>query len=384
MPIFLLIIGLYLLANLWLLARLFFALHGAGIFRIVACLLVLVAFCAYPMARTIEGNAWPVKLLATVGSLWVALALHSIVILFAVDIFRLLNRLFNWLPQLNGGAPVVRYATCAAIAAGALLISGIGWINTAYPVVREIELTVPSQSGSGGQKERTLTVAALSDIHLGRVVSAAYFSRLIEMIEPRNPDLVLFVGDILDDYPGLDEPAMTEALRRLHPRLGIWGILGNHEYIAGDADKSMQILERSGIRMLRDQWAAPENEVLLVGRDDLSISRFTGKERTGLPGILGTVPEAARRLPLILLDHQPFHLEEAEAAGAALQLSGHTHDGQLFPVNFVVAAIYENAYGHSQRGTTHYWVSSGAGTWGPPVRTTGRPEILLIKIKFTS
>ncbi|MCL2829833.1 MAG: metallophosphoesterase [Betaproteobacteria bacterium] len=381
MPIFFLILGIYFLANFWLIARLFFALQGAGIFRILSCLFVSFASCAYLLARMLEGNAWPERLIALIGSLWISLALYSIILLFAVDVFRLLNRSFHWLPQLNSGMPAVRYAVCAAIAAGALTISVIGWINTATPVVREVELSLSTPPGSA-LEGRTLKIAALSDIHLGRMVSAGYFSGLIDLIEPQHPDLLLFLGDVLDDHHGLDEKAMRAGLQRMNPPLGIWGILGNHEYISGEAEKSIGILERSGIRILRDQWAAPGGELLLVGRDDRSKERFTGRTRAALPEILATVPEGTRRLPMILLDHQPLHLEEAEAAGAALQLSGHTHGGQLFPINFIVSAIYENAHGHSQRGMTHYWVTSGAGTWGPRVRTAGRPEILLIKIKF--
>jgi len=383
MSLFVAVFGIYLLANFWLLARLFFALQGAGIFRALACLLVLLAFCAYPLTRSLEGNAWPARLVAVVGSLWISLALYSILLLLAVDVFRLLNRVFHWLPQLSSGAPAVRYAVCAAVASGTLLISAAGWINTTIPVTREVELNLPARPGAPLQG-RTLTVAVLSDIHLGRVVSAAYFSKLIDAIAPRNPDLVLFAGDILDDYAGLDESAMTQALQRLHPPLGIWGILGNHEYISGDASQSMEILQRCGIRMLRDQWAAPGNELLLVGRDDYAKQRFSGQPRASLPEIMATIPENLRALPVILLDHEPLHLEQAEAAGVALQLSGHTHGGQLFPLNYIVAAIYENPHGLSQRGATRYWVSSGAGTWGPRVRTAGRPEIVLLKIRFGS
>ena len=383
MSIFAAVFGVYLLVNFWLLARLFFALQGAGIFRVLACLLVLLGCCAFPLGRMLEGNDWLAKVVAVAGSFWISLALYSILILLAVDVFRLLNRVLHWLPQLGSGAPAVRYATCAAIAGAALLISVIGWINAMIPVTREVELTLAAPPGSPLQG-RTLTVAALSDLHLGRVVSAGYFAKLIDLIAPRKPDLVLFVGDVLDDHSGLDQHAMTQSLQRLHPPLGIWGILGNHEYISGDADKSVEILQRCGIRVLRDQWAAPGNELLLVGRDDYAKQRFSGQPRASLPEIMATIPENLRALPVILLDHEPLHLEQAEAAGAALQLSGHTHGGQLFPLNFVVAAIYENAHGLSQRGATRYWVSSGAGTWGPRVRTANRPEVLLFRIRFGS
>ncbi|MDR3086447.1 MAG: hypothetical protein LBU45_00600, partial [Azoarcus sp.] len=150
---------------------------------------------------------------------------------------------------------------------------------------------------------------------------------------------------------------------------------------------SRRLLAQIGIRILIDQWAivgeAPGGKILLIGRNDRSAVKFTGLERKTLPEITADVPELAAgagNYLKILLDHQPFHLEEAEAAGVDLQLSGHTHNGQLFPFNLLVRALYENAYGHSTRGKTHYWVTSGAGTWGPRARTTGRPEIVLIDL----
>lgn len=383
MPIFLAVVGVYFLINFWLLARLFLALQGTGIFRVAACLLALLAFCAYPLGRVLQGNAWPVRLVAVVGSLWIALAVYAFLLLLAVDVFRLLSRAFHGWPPLAGGSPAMRYAVCGAIAGGALLIAFIGWINTALPVVREVDLNLPAPQGSP-LAGRTLSVAAVSDIHLGRVVSSEYFSRLIDLIAPRKPDMVLFLGDVLDDYPGLDEKAMAQAVQRLRPPLGVWGILGNHEYIAGGAGRSMDILRQCGIHMLRDEWAAPGGQVLLVGRDDRAGMRLPGPPRASLPEILATVPANLRALPLIVLDHEPLQLDQAEAAGAALQLSGHVHGGQLFPFNFIVAAFFENAYGPSRRGTTQYWVSSGAGTWGPRVRTIHRPEILLFRIRFGS
>ncbi len=380
MPTFLVILAVYFLANFWLIGRLFFALQGAGVFRVVFCLVPVLLLSAYPLSRMSDGNGILERTFAFAGSFWIGLALYAFLLLLAVDLFRLLNRVFYWFPQLIDGAPAIRYAACAAIAGGALLICLAGWVNTRWPVLREIEISVP-RAGFASPPD-TLTVAAISDIHLGRVVSAAHFDKLVGLIEPRHPDLVLFLGDVIDDFPGLDEEAMKTTLARLSPPLGVWGILGNHEYIAGDAERSVRILERSGIRMLRDGWAAPGGKVLLVGRDDRSIERFNGKHRAELPDLMATVPGEQRRLPFILLDHQPFHLEEAEQAGALLQLSGHTHNGQLFPANFVVGALYENAYGPSRRGATNYWVSGGGGTWGPPVRTVGRSEVLLITLRF--
>jgi predicted MPP superfamily phosphohydrolase len=373
MSIFTLIIGLYCVVNAYLLIRLFRALRGMGPARLLPCLLALVLFSAYPVARAVEGNGWWAKGLAFAGTFWLSFVLYAFLLLLAVDLFRLCNRFGHWFKSSPEQALAQRRAACGAIAGTALGISGLGWLNTQTPALRATLIPAPRLA-------LPLRIVALSDIHLGRLITPAYFSSLIDLIEPLHPDLVLFAGDILDDYDGFDPKATLGSLRRLRPSLGIWGILGNHEYIAGTADTSREMLEESGIRILRDEWVDLDGEALLIGRDDLSRKRFSGQERKALPEILASIPADRRGLPMILLDHQPFQLEDAEKAGVFLQISGHTHNGQLFPFNFVMPKIYENPYGHSRRGRTHYWVTSGAGTWGPRVRTSGRPEVLLIDL----
>ncbi|MDR1849941.1 MAG: hypothetical protein LBQ75_07865, partial [Zoogloeaceae bacterium] len=122
-------------------------------------------------------------------------------------------------------------------------------------------------------------------------------------------------------------------------------------------------------------------KILLIGRNDRFVERGSaGQTRPTIPEIIADVPEEDRDAVKILLDHQPFNLGAAEEAGVFLQLSGHTHNGQLLPFNLVVVMLFENSHGYSRRGQTHYWVSSGVGSWGARIRTTGRPEIVLIDL----
>jgi predicted MPP superfamily phosphohydrolase len=374
---FTLIRWLYCIVNAYLIVRLFRALRGMGPMRLLPCLAALMLFAAYPAARVVEGNGLGARALAFAGTFWLPFILYVFLLLLIVDVFRLCFYLYRRFGRRAGRGPEQVFArrrlACGAIAGAALGISGLGWLNTQMPVVRAALIPAPRLA-------RPLRIAALSDTHLGRLVTPADFSRLIELIGPLDPDLVLFAGDILDDYYGFDPEATRKSLQRLRPALGVWGILGNHEYIAGEAGTSREKLEQSGIRILRDEWADLDGKALLIGRDDRSKPRFLRRDRKALPEILAGIPEDRRGLPMILLDHQPFQLEDAEKAGVFLQISGHTHNGQLFPFNFVIPGIYENPYGYSRRGRTHYWVTSGAGTWGPRVRTSGRPEILLIDL----
>ncbi len=119
----------------------------------------------------------------------------------------------------------------------------------------------------------------------------------------------------------------------------------------------------------------------VAGREDRSSGQFGGKKRKAIEELLSGLDRAR---PLILMDHQPFHLEEAERCGVDLQLSGHTHHGQLWPLNFITRAVYEVSMGYRRKGGTHVYVSNGVGTWGPPVRIGNRPEILRITLRFSS
>jgi predicted MPP superfamily phosphohydrolase len=374
MSFFAIIKIVYFLANAALLARLWLSLSGTGAWRIALCLVAAAAALAYPALRFFapEGNGLAVRAIDFIGTFWLSIMLYALFFWLLAGIFAALNQYFGWFPALAHW-PHARHAGLAFVAGGALIVSLLGYANTQAPVVRKLSFTAPP-----GALSHPVRIAALSDTHLGRLVSPAYFDGLVDKMLPFKPDLVLFAGDILDDYEGYDAAAVKKSLARLAPPLGVWGVLGNHEYIAGNAKKSLELLGASGIRILHDQ-AAPAGELLLIGRDDASASRFAGRKRLPIADILKNAP--TKKGLRILLDHQPWHLEDAQNNGIFLQLSGHTHKGQLWPFNFVVDALYECAYGLCQKGGTHYFVSSGAGTWGPRVRTSGRAEILEITLE---
>ncbi|MDR3213930.1 MAG: metallophosphoesterase [Azoarcus sp.] len=368
----------YFALNIALIWRLYAALRGPGIarpLRLGICLFVAALVAAFPVSRMFGGNGFWVKALTFAGTFSLALMLHAVMVWVLVDVFRLLNRVFRWLVIAPEQRVRWRHRCCAGIAGVAVLLSFAGFVNTQYPMVREVELPVPAGTAP-------LRIVLLSDTHLGRLASPEFFADVIDRIEPLSPDLVLIAGDILEyDFDPSDTGALAAALQRLKPRLGVWGVLGNHEYIGGNIASCKQSLREIGIRLLIDQWAvvgeAHGEKILLIGRDDRSSWR-AGHSRKALKDIIAGAPPDGHLK--ILLDHQPYNLEDAEAAGVYLQVSGHTHNGQLFPVNWLVAWLYENAHGHSMRGKTHYWVTSGVGTWGPRVRTSGRAEIVRIDL----
>jgi predicted MPP superfamily phosphohydrolase len=373
--VFTLLKGIYFLINIALIVRLWRMLSlpdapaSARAARFALCVLTTALSLCLPLARSLDGHALWIKALTFLGNAWLAFVLYILVGWLILRVFFWLNHRFRW-RDFSSNPTRWKLIGCAALACFSLLTCSIAWLNTQFVTTRAVQIAIPELSAP-------LTVVALSDLHLGRLASPAFLSRVIDEIEPHTPDLIMLAGDLLEyDFDAEDIPGARAAFARLTPRLGIWGVPGNHEYINGRGELSKDFLAQIGVRALYDQWVTltcGQDRLLLIGRDDRSV-----RTRKTLPELLADAPQdGALKL---LLDHQPYHLDAAEAADVRLQISGHTHNGQLFPFNIIVALLYENAYGYSRRGKTHYWVTSGAGTWGPRMRNTGLPEIVRINL----
>ena len=171
---------------------------------------------------------------------------------------------------------------------------------------------------------------------------------------------------------------LGEVLKKITSKYGVFAVTGNHEYIGG-VEPAVKYLTEHGITELRDSFVKIDDSFYLIGREDRSGKQFGGKWRRPLEEIITGID---KEFPLILMDHQPAKLDEAEKAGIDLQLSGHTHHGQLWPFNFITKKIYELSMGYKRKGKTHYYVSCGVGTWGPPIRTGNKPEIISFTLNF--
>lgn len=161
-------------------------------------------------------------------------------------------------------------------------------------------------------------------------------------------------------------------------RNGLFAITGNHEFIGGAAI-TIPYIEKNGIRILKDEVVSLEGGIQIIGRIDRDGSRYK-MERLPLNVLMNQVDLTK---PVILLDHQPLRLNETAMAGVDLELSGHTHNGQMWPLNYIIKMIYELSYGYKKTGNTQFIVSSGYGIWGPRVRSGSRPEVLEINLTFS-
>jgi hypothetical protein len=311
-----------------------------------------------------------------IGSIWLAAFFYLLLIVIAIDLIRLANYIIHFLPEFTNSIDFKRKLFW--IINGSLLILLIGgFINARIPSIKKLEISIPKKV-EGMEK---LKIAFASDIHLGTLIGPRRTNTIVSQINDLKPDIILLGGDIVDeDLAPVIRNNLGDSLKKLNAPLGVYGITGNHEYIGG-AEQAVKYLKEHGVIMIQDSIVIIDNKFCLVGREDRDKRNFSGEKRKELKAVLNDINT---ELPIILLDHQPFELDEKEKAGVDLTLSGHTHHGQLWPLNFVTKAIFEVSWGYKKKGNTHVYVSSGVGGWGPPVRIGNRPEIVLITLTFAN
>lgn len=311
--------------------------------------------------------------ITVIGNYWLAALYYFLLIWVLADGLRLIGSL-AWPEALSWKQPSLLLGVAVAALVCGLLAFGV-W-NARNPRITHYDITI-NKAVPGLTKLRAVLV---SDIHLGVIVGNDRLADLVDRINALNPDIVFFAGDTIDeDVSRFVEQKMPEALGKLRTRYGGYVVLGNHEYLGGNSELAVEQLELAGLTVLQDRYVKINDQFYVVGRDDLSVNRMTGKGREELAKVMEGVDG---RLPIFLLDHQPFRLEEGQRNGVDLQVSGHTHHGQFFPNNLLTERIFETDWGYRRKGDYQAIVSCGYGTWGPPIRIGNYPEIVDIAITF--
>jgi len=323
---------------------------------------------------------WIYRNLTLLGDYWLAFMFYSIFVFGLLEIVRFLIQYLPISPQASfsqfPAAPLLGLSVLATV----LVIVGCGWWNARHPLVNHYDISIPKQAGQLKQ----LHVVAVSDLHLGNIVDNQRLGGLVEMINALNPDIILLPGDIIDGDPlPFIEQDMASNWHRLAPRYGIYAVPGNHDYIGSNSAAIISSLEKTGIKVLRDEVVLVADSLYLVGRDDVFIEYYTGTKRKDLSSIVGG-KDVDKSRPLLVMDHEPVNLEEPRELGVDLQLSGHTHRGQLAPLNLITQRVFEVDQGYLCKGNLQVIVSTGFGTWGPPIRVGSRSEVLDIQISFSN
>jgi predicted MPP superfamily phosphohydrolase len=244
-----------------------------------------------------------------------------------------------------------------------------GMINASLTRVSRITVRLPNLP----EAWRGRKAAMISDLHLGHVRGAEFARNLVATIRQLRPEIVFLAGDLYDGaFADLDE--LAGPLRSLNAPLGNYFVAGNHEEMHNH-DGHLRAVENAGLRLLNNE------KIIVDGLQIVGVHHYDAAR----PERLSKVLERAsidRALPSVLLVHAPDQLAVAEQAGISLQLSGHTHRGQFFPWTWFTGLIYKQfVYGLQKFGDMLVYTSSGAGTWGPPLRVGSRPEIVLIQFE---
>jgi hypothetical protein len=257
----------------------------------------------------------------------------------------------------TGLAP--RTAAIAGVAAAALTVI-YGLVHAARgPLVRRVRVPLAKlpEAGDG------YTIVQLTDVHIGRVLGERFAADVVAKVNALEPDLIVITGDLIDGR--LDELRRhVEPLRGLRAKHGVYAVTGNHEYY-WNAGAWLDHLRSLGLQILRNEHVRIADSFHLAGVDDSSATEDVPRAVAGRD----------HALPLVLLAHHPRTVVRAVNAGVDLQLSGHTHGGQLLPLGWLARLFEPRVAGLSRFGATWLYVSEGTGFWGPPMRVGTSSEI---------
>jgi uncharacterized protein len=368
----------FALINFYVFIRGWQALPQGNVVRKIYLVLFLITFFSFIGGRILERYYYSTftDILIWIGSFWFAAIMYFFFLVIFLDVLRTINTSTPLYPAFA----TFDYERTKQIVfiASVLIVGGIltyGYFNAKNPRIQKLELNIAKNCG----ELKELNIVMISDMHLGTIISNSRLTNIIDKTNSLNPDIILLAGDIVDEDLGpVIRNNLGETLKNFKSKYGTFGITGNHEYIGGVED-ACTYLNAHNINMLRDSVVKIENAFYIIGREDRDINRFSGKKRKSLEEL---VRQADKNCPLILMNHQPFDLDESVKNDIDLQLSGHTHHGQMFPLNFITSLVFELSTGYLKKGQTNFYVSTGAGTWGPPVRIGNTPEIVNIKLKF--
>jgi predicted MPP superfamily phosphohydrolase len=326
---------------------------------------------------------------------WTLAFLSVSFVLASLLAFRYTNRLLRWFYTISaiwlGALSFLFFAACACwIVYGAASLAGLhingrllaeilfgagalislyGVLNAALPRVRRVPIQLPNLPESW----RGRTAALVSDMHLGHVANIGFARRITRAINRLKPDIVWIAGDLYDGT-AVDARHAASPLNKLQPQFGTFFVEGNHEEFR-DPAKYLEAVRATGVRVLENEKAEIDG-LQIVG---VPYRHATHAQHFG--SVLDKIGIDRDRAS-VLLTHAPDHVAVAEAAGIGLQVSGHTHLGQFIPYTWIAARIYRQfVYGLNRIGKMLVYTSSGAGTWGPPLRVGSQPEIVLFEFE---
>ncbi|MGI6242138.1 MAG: metallophosphoesterase [Prevotella sp.] len=323
---------------------------------IVTGILLILVFWFFANFAIFNIDNWPMPLARAsyeVGNSTLFVLLYTVLLFLVLDI----GRLVHLIPRSFMVDSCIGTLT---VVGTLIVVFTYGYLNYLHKVRVPIELSTTKNI------ESPKKIVMIADLHIGYHNNRKELATWIDKMNAEKPDLILIGGDIIDrNIRPILEENMAEEFRRLEAP--VYACLGNHEYYSGKQDAE-KFYKDANINLLIDQ-STTVHGINIIGRDD-----HTNAHRKSVKALTADLD---MNRYTILLDHQPHHLEQAEQAGIDFQLSGHTHYGQMWPINWIENAIYEDAYGPLTKGNTQYYVTSGIGIWGGKFRVGTQSEYVV-------
>ena len=309
-----------------------------------------------------------------VSAYWMGIFIYLLIFLLASDIVVLVGRLVRVIP--NPPPPDVMFFKGMAAVVLTIAFVCYGLFNANQIRFAYYELALEKGTPSDG-----LRLVLISDLHLGSMNAERNLAQIVESVNILEPDAVFIAGDIFNDAIGTlaDPGRVMELFRSFDAVYGVYASVGNHD--GGSKFGAIaEFLDQSGVKLLNDECVTVDGRFVIAGRVDRSpIGGLDGVSRGEIADFL---PSPPGDIPVIVMDHNPARIGEY-GGEVDLIVAGHTHKGQMFPMNLITNAMYTVQYGHYQKdaGSPHVIVTSGVGTWGPPLRVGSNNEIVCIEVR---
>lgn len=302
-----------------------------------------------------------------IGSYWLSILMYS---LLTFPIIGLINYI---LKRANYNNDKIFMFETILIVTLFTIITLVGSFNARSSKVISYDLKLENKT-----LNTPLNIVMVSDIHLGNLIKNSRLETLVNEINDLNPDIVLIAGDIIDsDINPFINNNMAEEFSKIKSKYGTFAALGNHDFLTKSEDKIVELLNENSVTVLRDDKVLVNDSFYIIGRDDSSVDRLSDTKRKSIGEITKNIDKSK---PLIVIDHNPKDINDSFYTEIDLQVSGHTHKGQIVPGNLITNSIFEVDYGYLKKNSLNVIVSSGYGTWGPPVRIGSRSEIVKITL----
>jgi len=360
----------YTIPNIYVFVRIWQLFINKG-YRRYYTLIYLVTASVYPLGNLFSDNntGFIAGIINGMADYILPFYLYLFLLILVFDIFLLINLIFRIIPPFKLRTKRFKITALSVILSLSLTVVIAGVVNFNTIRTSEYRIEIPAKSS----KISNLRIAFSADFHLHEETNIHFVEKFVQRIEDIEPDILLLGGDIVEGRSeGENMGRIENILKDLKTNYGVYGVLGNHEYYAGK--EISNFFRNAGIAILLDTIIVIDDSFSLAGRLD---SRDRSRE-----SVTGLLRSADESLPIILVDHRPTEIDQVSTTFTDVQLSGHTHNGQLFPINLITKRVYKLSWGYLHKGNTHFFVTSGIRLWGPPVRTTGKSEIMVIDISF--